>query len=102
MDERKRIVIDGSNCTDMESFYNEIDYVMTLDTEIETGHNLDALHDILCGGFGVHAFGEPIEILWTDFDKSIKYLGIEQVMTIVEMMLDYDDTELDCHLSIAR
>ncbi len=37
----------------MEGFYDEIDRVLTKDLDWKTGHNLNALNDLLRGGFGV-------------------------------------------------
>lgn len=41
------------------------------------GHNLDALEDILDGGYGVYAYHEPIIVIWENFTLSLKYLKNE-------------------------
>jgi hypothetical protein len=47
------IYINGNNFSGMEGFYDEIDRVLTKDLDWKTGHNLNALNDLLRGGFGV-------------------------------------------------
>ena len=49
----KCFVIDGNNFDTLEGFYSEIDNLLTKDLNWDTGHNFDAVNDLLCGGFGV-------------------------------------------------
>ena len=95
--DRRRIVIDGANFSDINGFYAEIDRVLT--SGMKTGHNLDALCDVLRGGFGVHGYGEPIEIVWKNMNKSFDELGMDTVSKIVEIMRD-EDAEHDCVLQM--
>jgi len=74
--DRREIIIDGNRFSDLESFYDEIDRLLTKDLDWDTGHNLDAFNDLLSGGFGVHEFNEPIRIIWVNFEKSKTDLGI--------------------------
>ena len=53
---KKKIIINGDNFADLESFYVEIDRVLTKDLDWETGHNLDAFNDLLRGGFGAYEY----------------------------------------------
>lgn len=71
----KRIVIDGERFNNIEEFYCEVDRVLTRGLSWETGHNLDAFNDLLCGGFGVHEYGEKLEIQWINAKKSKNNLG---------------------------
>ncbi len=66
----KSIVIDGENFETIEGFYDEIDKVLTSELNWATGHNLNALNDLLRGGFGVHEYEENIEIIWEAAEKS--------------------------------
>lgn len=68
--ERKTIILDGDNFSDANGFYNEIDKIMTSELEWITGHNLNALNDILYGGFGTYEYEEPLQIVWTNSKKS--------------------------------
>lgn len=96
----KEFILDGNNFNDMESFYNEIDKLLTKDLDWKTGHNLNALNDLLCGGFGVHEYEEPIRIKWINYKKSKKDLGDEIILNILEIMLDCNNTGHDCKVEI--
>lgn len=74
---KQTIIINGNNFTDLESFYDEIDRVLTKDLDWDTGHNLDAFNDLLRGGFGVHEYEESIRLIWENISKSKSALGIE-------------------------
>lgn len=67
---QKTIIINGDNFFDSKGFYNEIDKVLTSELDWNTGHNLNALNDILKGGFGVHEYEEPIYLVWNNSAKS--------------------------------
>ena len=96
----KTFVLDGNNFTDIEGFYNEIDKLLTKNLQWKTGHNLSAFNDLLRGGFGVHEDNEPIKIKWINFDKSKKALGNEMVLTLLEVMLDCNDSGHDVKVEI--
>ena len=68
----KSIIIDGNNFSNEEEFYDEIDQLLTGDINFCTGHNLDAFNDLLRGGFGVHEYGEELNITWIHAAKSRK------------------------------
>ena len=83
--ELKEIVIDGSCFNDLEGFYQEVERKFTRDLSFSVGHNLDALNDILRGGFGVHDYGEAVSIKWIHFSKSRLDLGSETISKIMEV-----------------
>jgi len=72
---RKTIIIDGNNFSDLETFFDEIDRVLTKDLTWKTGHNMNAFNDLLLGGFGVYEYEEPVKIVWINFKKSEGLLG---------------------------
>lgn len=72
---KKTIIINGENFSDLESFYDEIDKVLTKNLTWQTGHNLDAFNDLLRGGFGVYEYKEPINLIWKNTLKSKADLG---------------------------
>lgn len=74
---KQKIIINGDNFADLESFYVEIDRVLTKDLDWETGHNLDAFNDLLRGGFGAYEYEEPIGLIWTNISKSKADLGLD-------------------------
>ena len=96
----KTFILDGNNFADIESFYNEIDKLLTKNLKWKTGHNLNAFNDLLRGGFGVHEYNEPIIIRWINFDKSKENLGNELVLILLEIMLDCNDSGHDVKVEI--
>lgn len=82
-----KIVIDGTKFSNIEEFYDEIDNLLTKDLPWKTGHNLDAFNDLLRGGFGVHEYGQRLQIKWTNFAKSKKVFGYEATVKHYERML---------------
>ena len=99
----KTFLLDGNNFSDMEGFYNEIDKLLTKNLQWKTGHNLNAFNDLLRGGFGAHEYGESITIRWINYDKSIKELGDEIVLMLLEiMLLNFDDTDHDVKVELVR
>jgi RNAse (barnase) inhibitor barstar len=75
--DRKTIIIDGNNISNLKTFYEEIDRILTKDLDWKTGHNLDAFNDILRGGFGVAEYKEPIILIWKNASKNKNDLGIK-------------------------
>lgn len=76
-DLRYKITINGEHFSTIEEFYNEIDQLLTQNLSWETGHNMDAFHDLLRGGFGVHEVEEGIDFLWVHTNKSRQDFGYE-------------------------
>lgn len=72
--ERKVIVIDGEKFSDLKGFYAEAGRVMSKNNGTPL-NNLGAFNDLLWGGFGVFEYGEPIELVWKNSEKSKKELG---------------------------
>ena len=72
---KQTITIKGDNFSDLESFFDEVDRVLTKDLDWQTGHNLNAFNDLLRGGFGVYEYEEPVKIVWTQFAESKVKLG---------------------------
>lgn len=92
----KEIIIDGNSFNDLEGFYKEIEKKFTRDLSFSVGHNLDALNDILRGGFGVHNYGEPISIKWIHFAKSKADLGAGAISKILEIIEDVENSGHGC------
>lgn len=74
---KRSIIINADNFSDLETFYDEIDRVLTKDIDWETGHNLNAFNDLLRGGFGKFEYEEPITLTWKNISKSKTDLGFE-------------------------
>ena len=98
----KTFILDGNNFSNMEGFYHEIDKLLTKNLQWKTGHNLNAFNDLLCGGFNVHEYNEPITIRWINYGKSKKDLGDEMVLILLEIMLNCDDSDHDVKVELIR
>lgn len=107
--ERMPITIDGERFSTLEEFYDEMDRLLTRNLDWRTGHNLDAFNDLLRGGFGVHEYGQGLDIRWVHAAKSRRDFGYfrnrreeEQGKTLfdllVEIILDSDNSGHDCTL----
>ena len=88
---KKELIIDGCNFSNLNEFYIEVDRVFTKDLTWKTGHNLDAFNDLLYGGFGVHEYCEPITIIWKNANKSKSDLGYNETVRYYKNMLK------ECH-----
>jgi RNAse (barnase) inhibitor barstar len=87
------VTINGDNFNDLESFYEEVDRFLTKDLDVETGHNLDAFNDILCGDFGVFSYNESLKLIWINFSKSKNFLGEELISTLTNIINEHDHIE---------
>jgi|SRR5580765_6380929 len=90
---KKTILIDGNNFTDLETFFDEINRVLTKDLNWVTGHNMNAYNDLLRGGFGVYEYEEQIKIVWVNFSKSERLLGKELAGVLKKYITDYEHIE---------
>lgn len=86
----KRIYeIDGNNFSDLNSFYTELS-TKVLKTS-EWGHNLDALNDVLRGGFGTP--DEGFILIWDNSSVSRQALK-DKFDTILDIFHDHKDIQL--------
>ena len=88
MADKKEIIINGNNFSNLEEFYNEIDRVLTKELDFKTGHNLNAFNDLLRGGFGVHEYDEPIHLKWENSQKSKLDLGYNATLNFYTEVLE--------------
>lgn len=85
----KTITINADNFSTLDGFYDEIDNVLTRGLDWQTGHNLDAFNDLLRGGFGVHDYEEPINLIWQNSAKSKKDLNqVREGKTLYEIIIE--------------
>ena len=85
--ERRRFILNGESFSDLDGFYTEVGRLLAPEAGFSVGHNLDALADILYGGFGGHKLGEPIEIVWQSSEKSRRDLGYEATARAIRWRL---------------
>ncbi|EQB13179.1 barstar family protein [Novosphingobium lindaniclasticum] len=79
-DTGKRIIIEGDAIRDIPSFYDEINRVFMAGEHWKLGQSLDALADLLYGGYGAMAGARQATILWRDIALSQAALGIETTL----------------------
>lgn len=84
--EKKKLKIKGESFSDLKGFYDEIERSLTKVNVLDwkMGRNLDALNDVLEGGFGRYDNGEEIELVWVNSDRSKLKLGYEETMNYFE------------------
>lgn len=69
--------IDGTAIVDIPSFHAEINRVFMAGEAWQLGPSLDALDDLLYGGYGALAGHETATLVWRDIDRSREALGVE-------------------------
>lgn len=84
----KTLTINGSSITDIASFYDEINRVFMADEDWNLGPSLDALDDMLYGGFGAAPADEPIRLIWTNIATSRDALGHEATLAFYTRKLE--------------
>jgi RNAse (barnase) inhibitor barstar len=71
------LVIEGAAIIDIPSFYAEINRVFMAAEDWQLGESLDALDDMLYGGYGMLQDKNTFRILWRDMKRSRHALGKE-------------------------
>jgi RNAse (barnase) inhibitor barstar len=79
------IIINGRNFTDLVGFYEEMNRLFMYGVDWKMGQSLDALNDVLYGGFGVYEPGEGVTVIWKYHQKSREDLGVEETRKNYEM-----------------
>jgi len=92
---KRTLIINGDNFSDEETFYCEIDNILTKDLDWQTGHNQNAFNDLLYGGFGVHESGESLKLIWAQFSKSKDKMGDDLVGELVEIIKSHEHIEFE-------
>lgn len=82
------LVLAGSAINDIPSFYSEINRVFMAGEDWQLGHSLDALDDMLYGGYGVLAGHESATLIWQDIEQTRSALGEETTRTWLQAKLD--------------
>jgi RNAse (barnase) inhibitor barstar len=84
----KTIVIDGGAFVNLAGFYEEMNRLFMKDTGWTLGHSLDALNDILYGGFGVFEPDEQIVVIWRNFRSSREALGEKETLASYQKKIE--------------
>ncbi|MCF2518627.1 ribonuclease inhibitor [Dyadobacter sp. CY351] len=73
-----QLTIQGSSIQGIASFYTEINRLFMADEEWQIAESLDALDDLLYGGFGAAKGATALELIWLDMEISRLSLGYEE------------------------
>lgn len=88
---RREIEIDGSAVHGIPSLYAELNRVLMPDEDWTLGESLDALDDLLYGGFGVLHGAEPVRVIWRDSAIARAALGPEATRAYYRAKLERPD-----------
>jgi RNAse (barnase) inhibitor barstar len=88
----KTFTVDGSKIHDISSFYEEINRIFMSGEDWTIGQSLDALNDLLYGGFGEIKGNEKIRLIWKNFEQNKKDLGPEVTEAYYRNKLNYPST----------
>lgn len=81
------VQIEGGRFSNLKEFYDEVERCLTSGLDWKIGRNLDAFDDILNGGFGMHNYGEKIELIWINSDRSKTKLGYNETVKYLQEKL---------------
>jgi RNAse (barnase) inhibitor barstar len=73
----RTLTIDGSRIHDIPSFYDEINRVFMTGVDWTLGPSLDAIDDLLYGGYGALDGDAPVILVWTHVAASRDTLGVD-------------------------
>jgi len=88
----RTLVIDGARVHGIRSFFDEINRVFMADESWDLGASLDALDDMLYGGYGAASGDGPVTIVWTDAAHSRAALGTEATRAYYREKLAHPQT----------
>ena len=95
------LTLDGSRIHDIASFYDEVNRVFMAGVDWQLGHSLDALDDLLYGGYGARDGDAQATLVWTEFERSRDALGSETTRAWLQAKRDsgrYDSTRMQREL----
>lgn len=87
----RTLTLDGTRIHGIASFYDAINQLFMADVDWQLGHSLDALDaldDMLYGGFGALDGDAPVTLVWTAFAQSRDALGIDSTRAWLQDKLD--------------
>jgi len=81
------LVLEGSAVHDIPSFYAEINRAFMAGEDWQLGHSLDALDDMLYGGYDALAGQSGATVVWKDIEHSRTALGVDATRAWLESKL---------------
>lgn len=83
----KKIIIEGKNINNIETFYEEVNRVFMSNEHWKIAQSLDAFNDMLYGSFGEIKGKEKIQLIWKDIEKNQKSLGFQTTLDFYQNKL---------------
>lgn len=71
-------VIEGGRIDGIPDLYEELNRLFMTGEDWQLGASLDALDDLLYGGYGVHSQDAAVRVVWRDAAHSREALGIAE------------------------
>jgi RNAse (barnase) inhibitor barstar len=87
----KTLTLEGARIRDIASFYAEVNRVFMAGEDWTLGESLDALDDMLRGGYGAIKGREPVRLIWKDMAASRAALGVEATAAQLRAKLQRPD-----------
>lgn len=87
----KTLTLEGARIRDIASFYAEVNRVFMAGEDWTLGPSLDALDDLLRGGYGAIRGREPVRIVWKDMAASRSAFGVAATAAYLRAKLDRPD-----------
>ena len=78
--------IDGAIIDSEDDLYELLYAQMIVDPEFEPGHNLDALADVVRGGYGMHQNSDECCFVWISFARSVSVLEQDFIMNVLKVI----------------
>lgn len=85
------LTIMGGGIHDIPSFYDELNRVFMADEDCKLAQSLDALDDLLRGGYGAVRGAEAIRLVWRDIAVARSGLGVAATRALLESKLERPD-----------
>jgi len=82
------LTIAGGDIHDIPSFYAEINRVFMAEEDWKLGESLDALDDMLRGGYGAIQGRAPVRLVWQDIARARAGLGLETTRAYLQAKLE--------------
>ena len=84
--------LQGSDIVDIPSLYAELNRVFMADEDWALGNSLDALDDLLYGGYGALQGQQAVTVVWQDMETSRAALGVAATTAWLQHKLDQPGT----------
>ncbi|RYD97088.1 MAG: ribonuclease inhibitor [Sphingobacteriales bacterium] len=84
----KTFTIPGGNIHDLETLYKAFNKTFMENEDWELAQSLDALNDLFYGAFGMIPTGEPVSVIWQNFEQNKLLFGKDFTISWYEQKLD--------------